>query len=140
MLASALTMFNGVADAGLPGGNRLRQTGARPPMWRILMLRVMMVTGVIGVTLAGCATPETRVRTGLIEAGLSRPLATCMADRMVDRLSLLQLRRIGRLGSLSDRPANGLTTDQFLHRARALGDPEIWGVLSSSAAICAVRR
>ena len=91
------------------------------------------------VTLSSCATPETRVRTGLISAGLSRGLASCMADRMVDRLSLLQLRRIGRLGTLGDRPAGGLTTEQFLHRARALGDPEIWGVVSTSATVCAVR-
>ena len=92
------------------------------------------------MALVGCATPETRVRTGLINAGLARPLATCMATRMVDRLSLLQLRRIGRLSELGERPAGGLTADQFLHRARALGDAEIWAVMSSSAAICAIRR
>ena len=102
-------------------------------------MRSLVIGAVAVVVLTACATPETRVRSGLIDAGLARPLATCMATRMVDRLSLLQLRRIGRLGSLGDRPAGGLTTDQFLHRARALGDPEIWGVMSSTATICAVR-
>ena len=42
--------------------------------------------------LGGCATPETRLRTGLNNAGLSKAMSACMAERMVDRLSLLQLR------------------------------------------------
>jgi hypothetical protein len=90
--------------------------------------------------LAGCATPEQRVRSGLIEAGLSQPIATCMAARMVDRLSLLQLRRIGRLGDLRDANVSQLTVEQFLNRSRALGDPEILAVMSTSAALCAIRR
>ena len=93
----------------------------------------------LALSLAACATPEQRVRTGLIEAGLSRPIATCMAERMVDRLSLLQLRRIGRLGDLRDSNVRELTVDQFLRRSRALGDPEILAVMTSSGALCAIR-
>ena len=65
-------------------------------------------------------------------------MAACMAERMVDRLSLLQLRRIGRLGDLRDSNVRELTVDQFLRRATALGDPEIVAVTTSSAAICAI--
>lgn len=89
--------------------------------------------------LAGCATPEQRVRAGLVDAGLSPPLAACMAERMVERLNLLQLRRIGRLGDLRDANVRELSVDQFLHRARALGDPEILAVMTTSAGICAIR-
>lgn len=91
------------------------------------------------VLLAGCATPEQQVRAGLIDAGLSPPLAACMADRMVERLNLLQLRRIGRLGELRDANVRELSVEQFLHRARALGDPEILAVMTTSAGICAIR-
>lgn len=91
------------------------------------------------VLLAGCATPEQRVRAGLIDAGLSPPLAACMAERMVERLNLLQLRRIGRLGELRDTNVRELSVEQFLHRARALGDPEILAVMTTSAGICAIR-
>ena len=94
---------------------------------------------VVLLSVAGCATPEQRVRASLVDAGLSQPLATCMAERMVERLSLLQLRRIGRIGALRGANPRELTVDQFLHRARALGDPEIWAVMSSSAALCVVR-
>jgi hypothetical protein len=83
--------------------------------------------------LAGCAVPEARLRSGLIRAGLPKPLSACMAERMVDRLSLKQLMRI------ADLPYAGgsESVDLFLHRVRALGDAEILGVTSSSAALCA---
>jgi hypothetical protein len=89
--------------------------------------------------LSACATPEQRVRTGLTNAGLPRPVAACMAQRMVDRLSLLQLRRIGRLSDLRENGVRELSAEQLLNRARALGDPEILAVMASSGAICAVQ-
>lgn len=92
------------------------------------------------VALSACATPETRVRTALIDAGLSRPLAACMADRMVDRLSLVQLRRLDRLGTLRGANPRDLSVDDFLRRARALGDPEILAVVTTSAAVCQLNR
>ena len=91
----------------------------------------------LALALAGCATPETRLRTGLVNAGLSQAIATCMADRMVDRLSLVQLRRLGSLGSLKDKRMTDLSFNQFLHKVRALKDPEILTVTTSSAAVCA---
>ena len=93
----------------------------------------------MSLALAGCATPETRLRTGLQNAGLSKAMSACMAERMVDRLSLLQLRRLSALGSLKDKRVTDLTLDQFFHKVRALKDPEILTVSTSSAALCALR-
>jgi hypothetical protein len=62
-------------------------------------------------------------------------MAACMAERMVDRLSLIQLRRIGDLPYASDER----TVSGFLHRVRALRDTEILTVSSSAAAVCAIR-
>lgn len=84
--------------------------------------------------LASCAVPEARLRSGLVSAGLPRPLAACMAERMVDRLSLAQLSRIGDL----PRATSSVSVREFLHRIRSLGDAQILGVSSSSAALCAV--
>ena len=89
------------------------------------------------LALAACATPEARLRTGLNEAGLSKAMSACMAERMVDRLSLLQLRRLSALGSLKDKRITDLTLQQFLRKVRALNDPEILTVSTSSAAVCA---
>lgn len=101
-------------------------------------MRIAVLSLLIG-SLAACATPETRLRTGLVNAGLSQSIAACMADRMVDRLSLLQLRRLGSLASLRDKNAGDLSLNQFLHKVRALKDPEILTVTTSSAAFCAFR-
>ena len=89
--------------------------------------------------LAGCATPETRLRTGLENAGVPKTQSACMADRMVDKLSLTQLRRLGSLASLRDPDAREDSMSQFLHRVRALKDPEILSVSISSAALCALK-
>ncbi len=103
------------------------------------MRLAVLIASTLALGLTACATPEARVRTGLVNAGLSRPVSACMAERMVDRLSLLQLRRLGRLGDLREGGVGELTMEQFLRRTRALGDPEILTVTTASAAICAVR-
>jgi hypothetical protein len=86
----------------------------------------------VGLLLAGCTTPQAPVRAGLMNAGVDERTATCMADRMVHRLSLLQLRRMAALGK-ADQSRN---IDQLLYRLRSLDDPEIVTVTASSAALC----
>jgi hypothetical protein len=90
------------------------------------------------LALSACATPETRVRTGLMDAGLPPALAGCMADRMVDRLSLVQLRRLQSLSKVHRSDLHRLSIDQFLHKVRALDDPEILIVTSKAALGCAI--
>lgn len=90
--------------------------------------------------LAGCATvsPESRLRAGLMDAGLSPRLATCMAERMVDRLNITQLRRLQSLASLRKTDLGTLSVDRFLYKVRALDDPEIFLVTSKAAISCAL--
>lgn len=94
----------------------------------------------LAVTIAGCATPETRIRNALVEAGLSKPIAGCMADRMVDRLSLGQLNKLRGLGKLQDKKSRQLSIEEFVKRTKALQDPEILGVVTSSGVICTLSR
>ena len=102
------------------------------------MKRIKLVI-VTSLALAACATPETRVRIALMDAGLSKPIATCMADRMVDRLSLIQLNKLSGLKKLRGQDMRKVNVDEFLRRTRSLQDPEILGVVSSSGLICAVK-
>ncbi len=90
--------------------------------------------------LSACATvtPEQRVRAGLVEAGLSPPMAACMAGRMVDRLSLAQLRRLQSLASLGKADMGAMTVDRFLYKIRGLDDPDIFLVTSRAALACAL--
>ena len=102
------------------------------------MKRVALVT-LTALALSACATPETRVRTALMDAGLSQPIAACMADRMVNRLSLEQLNRLSGLKKLRGQDMRKITVEDFLKRTRSLQDPEILGVVSSSGLICAIK-
>ncbi len=90
------------------------------------------------LALSACATPESRVRTALLDAGLSKPVSTCMAQRMVDRLSLGQLQRLSRLAALRDTRIRELTVGEFLNKTRALGDPEIFAVVTTAGLGCAI--
>jgi hypothetical protein len=99
------------------------------------MKRAPFLLAVIAL-LSSCAAPEARLRAGLVNAGLRPPLAACMAERTVDRLSLMQLRRLGDL----PRARQAVSVAEFLHRVRALGDPEVLSVSASAAAVCEARR
>lgn len=91
------------------------------------------------LALAACATsPESRVRAGLVDAGISPPMAGCMAERMVDRLSLAQLRRLQSIASLRSADLGRMSIDRFLYQVRALDDPEIFLVTSKAALACAL--
>ena len=95
------------------------------------------------LVLAACAQPfEGRVASRLADAGLSRPMAECMAKRWVDRLSLLQLQKISSLSEDLQRERSGgkLTVGRFIERVRAVDDPEVFQVVSTSAAACALSR
>ncbi len=90
------------------------------------------------LALSACATPESRVRTALLNAGLSKPVSTCMAQRMVDRLSLGQLQKLSRLSALRDTKIGTLSVGEFLRKSRALGDPEILTVVTTAGLGCAI--
>ena len=102
------------------------------------MKRIALVS-LTALALSACATPETRIRTALMDAGLSQPIAACMADRMVDRLSLVQLNKLNGLKKLRGQAMRKVTVEEFLRRTRSLQDPEILGVATSSGLICAVK-
>ena len=102
-------------------------------------MKRIMAPVLLASLLAACATPETRVRTALTNAGLPAPIASCMADRMVDRLSLVQLNKLNGLKKLRGEDMRRLSVNEFLKRTRSLQDPEILSVVSSSGLICAVK-
>ena len=103
------------------------------------MTRAILAAAALSA-LAACATPETRVRNGLMSAGLSAPISACMADRMVDRLSLIQLNKLNGLGKLKKQKPGDVTFNEFVKRTKSLRDPEIVGVVTSSGVVCAVSK
>jgi hypothetical protein len=73
---------------------------------------------------------ESRVRSALIDAGLSQDNADCMAHRMVDRLTISQLRKLEALKG--DRRS----VADFVAAVARVNDPEVLTVTASSAALC----
>ena len=92
------------------------------------------------IALSACATPENRLRTGLMNAGLGANQSACMADRMVDKLSLIQLRRIASLKNFGKERIRDMSIDRFLHNIRSLEDAEILTVTTRAALSCAISR
>ncbi|QWC56365.1 hypothetical protein F7D01_04025 [Erythrobacter sp. 3-20A1M] len=102
------------------------------------MRRVAPALCAIALLTGGCAQriAESRVRSALLDAGLSRNNADCMAERMVDRLTIDQLKKLegmkARRGE-SDKPTS---LRDFVNRVRRVGDGEVVTVTASSAALC----
>ncbi len=86
------------------------------------------------VVIAGCAPAklaEGRVKSALVEAGISDANAACMAERMTDRLSIAQLKRLQSLQGAK----RGI--GDYLAMVKRLGDAELLSVTTSAAALCA---
>lgn len=91
------------------------------------------------ITAAACATSyESRLRSTFMDAGLSRSVSDCMADRLVDRLSNAQLRNLVRLTGIRDRDLRQMSVEGFLDRSRALLDPAIYAELTRVGLGCAI--
>ena len=98
-------------------------------------MRSMILAAV--ATLAACATPENRVKTALLEAGLSEAVSTCMAARMTARLSIAQLAKLAEAGRGAG-PIGQMSLSELASRVRGIGDPEIVSVVTSAGVGCAI--
>lgn len=86
------------------------------------------------VALAACAPSKlayVSVKSAMVEAGLSEPNAACMATRMTDRLSLVQLNKLKKL------KGEKRSLGDYVDAVRKVGDAEALSVTASSAALCA---
>ena len=92
------------------------------------------------LALSGCVQTiaENRVESALLRAGLDQRTSTCMAERMVDRLTIGQLRKLEGLKARKGEPVRPTTLKGYVDRVRRVGDAEVLAVTSSSAALCAV--
>ncbi len=88
----------------------------------------------LACVLAACAPSKLaygQVKSAMIDAGLSEPNAACMATRMTDRLSLIQLNKLKQLRGEKQSLAD------YVAAVRRVGDAEALSVTASSAALCA---
>jgi hypothetical protein len=97
-----------------------------------LIHRLLLPLATIAL-LSGCVekVAKHRVRAALVQAGLSEGNAECMAQRMVDHLTISQLRKLealqGEKRSIAD----------YVAAVQRVNDAEVLAVTASSAALCA---
>lgn len=92
------------------------------------------------LTLSGCVDriAESRVNTALRDAGLSESNASCMAERMVDRLTIEQLRKLEGLKAADGEKGKPVSLRDFVRRVERVGDSEVIAVTGTSAGLCAL--
>jgi hypothetical protein len=103
------------------------------------MKRLVLALGLAGL-LAGCSTlsPEARVRDKLIEAGVKPHMATCLADKLVRKLSRPELEELARVAKLPREHPGAMSFDELSDRLRALDNPHIVNVVTRAGLGCAI--
>ena len=107
---------------------------------RKLIIFLALLAGVAALAISSGAVDrvvEWRVKSALVDAGVAEERATCMAARMVDRLSILQLRKLLKMQAQDGEAAKPTGLGDFIKRVRRIGDAEVIAVTASAAALCA---
>ncbi len=77
--------------------------------------------------LAACATPSQRITTALVDRGVPPPQARCMGDKLGDRLSIAQLKRLDEISKMNGGRMDRMSIPQI---ANALSDPRDPGLVA----------
>lgn len=101
-------------------------------MFRLLK-RLFLLVGLAAVLFYGThAYAAWRVRSALLDAGVSDRVAACMGKRMVKRLSFVQLMKLQALEG--EKPTLGA----WVRAVKKVDDSEVILVTTTSAALCKV--
>jgi hypothetical protein len=103
------------------------------------VLLVLLLAG--GAVYTGLADPLIRwqVKGALTHAGIGEERAACMAERMVDRLTVVQLWKLRQgMAAQEGEPEDGYGLGELVKRLRRVEDGEAVAVLTTSAGLCAL--
>lgn len=110
-------------------------------MRKLLLWIVVLAVLAGGALFSGLANPlvEMQVKSALVESGLGESRAECMAERMVKRLTIVQLWKL-RLGMAAQEgePESGYGLGELVKRLDRVDDGEAVAVLTTSAGLCAI--
>ena len=106
----------------------------RRPVMRPLAIAAALLA------LSACATTkQAQVRSALMDAGLSEPMASCMAEPMGKDLSVNQLKSLQRVAKLVNNSPANLTQKQIMDLLKRDLDPETVGVVVRAGLGCFLR-
>ncbi len=96
-------------------------------------VRTMLAAMVLPLLATGCVEQKIaqgQIRVALIDAGLSAATSQCMAHRMVDQLTIRQLRKLETLRGPRREVGD------YIAAVQRMNDPQVMRVTASSAALC----
>jgi hypothetical protein len=105
----------------------------------ISLLLILLLAG--GAVFTGLANPlvEMQVKSALVESGIGEKRAACMAERMVDRLTIPQLWKLRQgMAAQEGEPDQGYGLGELIKRLDRVDDSEAVAVLTTSAGLCAI--
>ena len=105
----------------------------------ISLLLIILLAG--GAVFTGLANPlvEMQVKSALVESGIGEKRAGCMAERMVDRLTIPQLWKLRQgMAAQEGEPEEGYGLGELIKRLDRVDDGEAVAVLTTSAGLCAI--
>ncbi len=103
------------------------------------MIRLSTVTAAgLLVALAACATPADRITQKLVELGVPPSQARCMGVRLDQRLSLSQLRQLGRVANVDREQIGHMSLREITARLRDVHDPAIVAEIIRAGIGCAI--
>lgn len=109
---------------------------------RKLLIGLLLIAVVgAGALLSGLANPlvAMQVKSALVQSGIGENRAACMAERMVDRLTIGQLWQLRQgMAAQAGEPAEGYGLGELVKRLRRVDDGEAVAVLTTSAGLCAL--
>jgi hypothetical protein len=109
---------------------------------RKLFLGLLLIVALgAGALFSGLANPlvEMQVKSALIESGIGEKRAGCMAERMVDRLTIGQLWKLRQgMAPQEGESEDGYGLGELIKRLRRVQDGEAVAVLTTSAGLCAI--
>ncbi|WP_073973271.1 hypothetical protein [Erythrobacter donghaensis] len=107
-----------------------------------LLIGLLLIVGLgAGALFSGLANPlvEWQVKGALVESGIGEKRAACMAERMVDRLTIGQLWKLRQgMAAQEGEPEEGYGLGELVKRLRRVNDGEAVAVLTTSAGLCAI--
>jgi hypothetical protein len=107
-----------------------------------LIVGLLLVAGLAaGALFTGLADPLVRwqVSDALVQSGIGEKRAACMAERMVDRLTIGQLWTLRQgMAARDGEPEEGYGLGELVKRLRRVEDGEAVAVLTTSAGLCAI--
>jgi hypothetical protein len=102
-------------------------------------MRLSILAAGLGVlALGACSTPESRVRSSLINIGLPETTATCMADNVASKLSSQQIRTLSRMSGMSERKIGDMNIGEFTRLLARSDNAEMVAIFARAGVGCVV--